>query len=445
MTPREFAISVVQRLQAAGFQALWAGGCVRDQLMGKQPKDYDVATDAEPTQVRNLFGHKKTIPIGAAFGVITVLGPKPAGAIEVATFRRDTQYSDGRHPDAVVFSSPEEDANRRDFTINGMFYDPIKQYVIDYVGGQADLQQQIIRAIGNPLDRIQEDKLRMLRGVRFAATFGFHLERETLQAIQSAAHQLSQISPERIGNELTRMLTDQSRARACQLLVESRLIAQVLPVGWFDPQEWEGSSFEQRLLELQRLSIAEFASAAFVMLRRTLERLTVSGAMKEPPPASEAVASPMLSQPSPKISLGQALAILQDKWRLTNQQTEQIDWIARHWKLLGSADLLPWSKLQRLLIHPTARLGMAVTASILGTTSGLKHCDVCLAWPIEKLDPPWLVDGQALIRLGLRPGPQFKAILQDLRNRQLDGELLTPDQAHAFVRTHYLRNQPRQT
>src|SRR5208337_581044 len=175
---RRFALEVVRRLRAAGFEAYWAGGCVRDELLGRRPKDYDVATSAAPPQIRELFGNRRTLPLGAAFGVITVLGPRPADPayrvpmIEVATFRQDAEYSDGRHPDHVTFSSAREDAARRDFTINGMFFDPVERTVIDFVGGQEYLRQGLIRAIGSPRLRFGEDKLRMLRAVRFAAAFG---------------------------------------------------------------------------------------------------------------------------------------------------------------------------------------------------------------------------------------------------------------------------------
>src|SRR5437870_12922979 len=167
MTEREFAIGVVKRLQEAGFQALWAGGCVRDELLGLVPKDYDVATDARPEEVRRLF--PRTVAVGMSFGVIEVLGPRTAKGplqVEVATFRSDVSYSDGRHPDAVVFSSAREDALRRDFTINGMFFDPLDQQIVDYVDGRDDLQKRVLRAIGAPAERFQEDKLRLLRAVR---------------------------------------------------------------------------------------------------------------------------------------------------------------------------------------------------------------------------------------------------------------------------------------
>src|SRR6185369_6621765 len=191
------AVDVVRCLRGAGHQSLWAGGCVRDQLMEQLPKDYDVATDAVPQQVREVFGKRRTLEIGAAFGVVTVLGPKGAGQIDVATFRRDASYSDGRHPDAVTFSDAEHDAQRRDFTINGLFFDPLAEQVIDYVGGQRDIEQRVIRAIGDPLARIAEDKLRMLRAVRFAARFDFAIDSDTLAAIRQQARELVIVSAER--------------------------------------------------------------------------------------------------------------------------------------------------------------------------------------------------------------------------------------------------------
>src|SRR3954462_13574945 len=211
---RAFALEIAQKLRSGGFEALWAGGCVRDELLGLTPKDYDVATSATPEQIRDLFGHRRTLPIGAAFGVITVLGPRTAGQIEVATFRTDAAYSDGRHPDSVSFTTAEHDAQRRDFTINGLFYDPIANQVVDYVGGQQDLQQRTIRAIGEPRSRIGEDKLRMLRAVRFAATFNFEIDPPTFVAIQQLAAEINTVSAERIGMEIRRMLLDSNRATA---------------------------------------------------------------------------------------------------------------------------------------------------------------------------------------------------------------------------------------
>ncbi|MGH7200793.1 MAG: CCA tRNA nucleotidyltransferase, partial [Planctomycetaceae bacterium] len=200
----EFALEVVRRLREAGHQALWAGGCVRDLLLGREPQDYDVATDAVPETVRDLFGRRRTLAVGASFGVIIVRGPQ--SEVEVATFRTDLGYSDGRRPDAVAFSTPQEDAQRRDFTINGMFYDPIAERIIDYVGGEEDLKRRIIRAIGRPEDRMAEDKLRMLRAVRFAARFDFAIDPATLTAIQQQARELVIVSAERIAAEMRHIL-----------------------------------------------------------------------------------------------------------------------------------------------------------------------------------------------------------------------------------------------
>ncbi len=197
-------MDVVRRLRKAGYLAYWAGGCVRDQLLGREPKDYDVATDAKPDEIRTLFGRGRTLALGASFGVITVIGPPGAGQIEVATFRDDVGYSDGRHPDHVHFSTAEMDASRRDFTINGLFFDPIGQEVIDYVGGREDLRLRRIRAIGDPVKRFTEDKLRMLRAVRFSAGFDFELDPATWGAICRMSAQITVVSWERISAEIAR-------------------------------------------------------------------------------------------------------------------------------------------------------------------------------------------------------------------------------------------------
>ena len=219
MTPpgessREFATDVVRQLRAAGYVALWAGGCVRDLLLGRGAEDYDVATSATPEQVRTLFGKRRTLAVGESFGVIIVLPPsKTAEPVEVATFRTEGVYLDGRRPTEVAFSTPEEDAQRRDFTINGMFYDPIEQRVLDYVGGEADLHRKVLRAIGDPHARMTEDKLRMLRAVRFAATLEFELDPTTRAAVQLMAPEMRVVSAERIAQELHKVLAHRTRVR----------------------------------------------------------------------------------------------------------------------------------------------------------------------------------------------------------------------------------------
>ena len=228
---RQFALSVVTRLRDAGFHALWAGGCVRDALLGKTPKDYDVASSATPEQVIQLFSPARTVAVGASFGVVMVLGSdKQAGQVEVATFRSDGQYLDGRRPHSVRFCDAEEDALRRDFTINGMFYDPVERQLIDYVGGQKDLEAGIIRAIGDPLARFTEDKLRMLRAIRFAATFHFELDPKTKHCIQQLQAQVNQVSVERISQELKRMFSHPLRANALRLLNDTGLLQAIFPV-----------------------------------------------------------------------------------------------------------------------------------------------------------------------------------------------------------------------
>src|SRR5262245_4781847 len=207
MTEREFAVEVVQRLQGAGHQALWAGGCVRDELLGLTPQDYDVATDARPEQVRALF--RRTIAVGVSFGVVEVLGPRVDGQflkVQVATFRTDGEYVDGRRPGAVQFSSARDDALRRDFTINGMFFDPVKKELIDYVGGQADLNAKVLRAIGESAQRFGEDKLRLLRAVRIATRFELTIEPATRSAMEQLADTITVVSAERIAEELRQLL-----------------------------------------------------------------------------------------------------------------------------------------------------------------------------------------------------------------------------------------------
>ena len=216
---REDALAVLTRLRQAGHIAYFAGGCVRDELLGLTPKDYDIATDAPPDRVRQLFSN--TQAVGAAFGVILVRHKK--SVVEVATFRTDGKYLDGRHPEAVTFTTAEEDAKRRDFTINGLFLDPVENRVIDYVGGQQDLKNKILRAIGNPNHRFEEDHLRLLRAVRFAARFQLEIEETTARAIAAHADHLKRISPERIGEELRLMLTATTRDRAWQMLHRFRL------------------------------------------------------------------------------------------------------------------------------------------------------------------------------------------------------------------------------
>jgi len=356
MSPREFAIEVVKTLQAAGHHALWAGGCVRDQLLDRTPKDYDVATSALPDVVREVFGKRRTLPIGASFGVITVLGPKGVDPIEVATFRRDGGYSDGRRPDEVEYTDAREDAIRRDFTINGMFFDPIKQEVIDYVGGKDDLAAKMIRAIGDPHARIEEDKLRMLRGIRFASTFEFDLEPETLAAIQTHAAEIGAVSHERIGAEMRRMLASPNRAIAVRLLRESKLLVEILPSAellFESDEKWNATC--QALASLTR---KEFESAAAVLLDPIVHARGVDEIV--------------------------------ERWKLSNDEKKSIQWICKHRETLEIADTLAWSKVQPLLLNNEVERTLLASDAIHGgneSLPGVAFCRERLGWDRERLNP----------------------------------------------------------
>jgi poly(A) polymerase len=240
---RKFAMEVVRLLRQAGYEAYWAGGCVRDLLLGLEPKDYDVATSATPEQVQQVFRNRKTAAVGASFGVVVVLGPRRSGQVEVATFRSEGAYLDGRRPSHVQFTSAREDVQRRDFTINGLLYDPLTEQAIDFVGGLHDLQQRVIRAIGDPRQRFEEDKLRMLRAVRFAARFEFQLDPGTRDAIAAMAPQIRVVSAERIAQEMRWMLVDRNRRRAVEMCRELGLLGvlapQLAPYARPDDPRWQ--------------------------------------------------------------------------------------------------------------------------------------------------------------------------------------------------------------
>lgn len=401
---REFALEVAQKLRGAGFESLWAGGCVRDELLGLAPKDYDVATSATPDQIRDLFGHRRTLPIGAAFGVVTVLGPRAAGQIEVATFRTDATYSDGRHPDAVHFTTAEHDAQRRDFTINGLFFDPIAKQVIDYVNGQQDLERKLIRAIGDPRLRIGEDKLRMLRAVRFAATFNFKIDADTLGAIQQMAAEITTVSPERIGMEIRRMLLHPHRTLALALLRETDLLPHVLP------------------------EVASLPQGDYLEIDRVLDALhepTIATILAALLPNSVAVRAQLLSR----------------RLRYTNKEGDRAEWLVQNLPTIANAANEKWPRIQRLLIHDGAAELLVLHQAIAGhTDSALEFCRERLAWAPEKFDPPPLLDGSDLIRHGLTPSPEFSALLEKVREAQLEGEIHSRDDALALV--DRLRTEP---
>jgi poly(A) polymerase len=399
---RRFAVEVVERLRAAGFEAYFAGGCVRDELLGRTPADYDVATAAEPPQIRELFGRRRTLAIGAAFGVITVIGPKSAGNVEVATFRKDAPYSDGRHPDYVTFSSAEEDARRRDFTINGLFFDPLGRRVLDYVGGQEDLRRGVVRAIGDPRQRFAEDKLRMLRAVRFTAAFGFTLDQSTRAAVAEMAGQITVVSAERIAAEMRRMLVGPRRPTAVRLLIDTGLAVPVLPE-ILPHDEPAGQRLEENLAVLERLDAPGFPLALAALLRGLAAR----------------------GGPAPG-----GVEMVARRWRLSNKETDRAAWILEHADRIEEAPDLPWSVLQPILvdvgIDDLLRLAEATSPR---AAEAAAFCRAALARPREQLDPPPLLTGEDLLAHGVAPGPCYRRLLRAARDAQLDGRIATRQEA----------------
>jgi poly(A) polymerase len=403
---RRFALRVVRKLRAAGHEALWAGGCVRDQLLNLPAKDYDVATSARPEHVRKLFSH--TVLVGESFGVVRVIG-RGGLAVEVATFREDAEYADGRHPTAVVFSTAQADARRRDFTINGIFYDPLIGAYHDYVGGQEDLQRGIIRAIGDPERRFAEDKLRLLRAIRFAARFDYEIEPATAEAVRSLGPQLSVVSAERILAEMRIMLTPATRCRAVSLLVDYGLFGVVLP-------------------EL----VTTFANEP-----ARQRSMTVLGSWAREISLSLAIAG-LLSAQDDVTAAASADAILR-RLKSANDERERAVWLVSHRRDFDGAKSRPLSVLKRRLAHPwrdeLLNYHEAIVRAESGSTADNDFCrELCSRLGSDEINPPPLLTGDDLIAMGLAPGPQFRDLLESVRDAQLDGLIGTKPEALELVR-----------
>ena len=399
---REFAVEIVRRLRARGHVALWAGGCVRDQLLGHTPKDYDVATSARPEEVREIFGMRRTVAVGAAFGVISVLGPKPAGQLDVVTFRQDKNYLDGRHPEAVEFSTPEADAQRRDFTINGLFYDPIDEKVIDFVGGRDDMERRVVRAIGDPVERFNEDKLRLIRAVRFASRFDFSLDPSTRLAIEALAPEVNQVSAERIAAEIRLMLLDKSRRAAVELLGEVGLLEAILP----------------------ELSAAR-ESGSLAATYKVLDRL-------EQPIFSLALAALLHDTVSPPISYE-----ICRRWKLSNRDSQQTRWLVEHRDALVAARQMAWPRLQRLLIsdgiEELLQLHEAIAMAAGSDFDAVNYCRELLKMAPDELNPPPLLTGDDLVAHGVPRGKEYQSLLEAARDAQLNKTISTRAEALALV------------
>ncbi len=423
---RDFALEVVLRLRRAGFQALWAGGCVRDLLLGLVPVDYDVATDATPEQVM-LSLPFRAITVGISFGVVRIRHPRMHGIeVEVATFRSDSAYVDGRRPAAVVFSSPELDAARRDFTINGMFMDPESSQVIDYVGGLDDLRNQVLRAIGDPAERFREDKLRLLRAIRFAARFNLEIEPNTLQSLRAMTGEVVVVAPERIAQELRRMLVHENRAQAMNMALEVGLIAAILPPlvdmrGLYQGKsvQPEGDLWDHTMLVLRLLPVKPSFTLAFAALVHDVGK-----------PFTRANHHGRTSFHSHD-QVGSRIADrLCRNLRLSNVERERITWLVAFHQYLGEAKKLREAKLKRVLAQPGIDELLALhRADALASTGDTEHVDYCAYYlenqPAGPINPPPLLTGHDLVRHGLQPGAHFAVILETIREAQLEGRVLS--------------------
>jgi poly(A) polymerase len=443
------ALRVVERLRSSGHEAYFAGGCVRDLLLGRAPKDFDVATSATPDVVLAMFD--RAFGVGAHFGVVLVQDADTGVVTEVATFRSEGVYSDGRHPDAVRYTtSPEEDVKRRDFTVNGLLLDPIqiigsldkplalRSAVLDFVGGLRDLESGILRAIGHPEARFEEDHLRMLRGVRFASRFDFKLEQGTRRAMRSLAGKIAAVSRERVRDELTRMLTEGRARRAFELLDETTLLHQVLPEvarmkGVEQPPEYhpEGDVWVHTLGLLAQLEAGCPMTLAWgAMLhdvgkpptfRRAPDRIRFDG----------------------HVDVGVAIAAeICRRFRFSNEETRQIlDLVENHMRF-ADAERMKSSTLKRFFRLPAFEQHLALhRMDCLAGSGNLDHWHFVrerwLAMPEETVRPQPLITGRELIAAGYLPGPSFKQILHAVEDAQLEGTIATPEEALHLIKSKF--------
>ena len=452
---KDFAISILRTLHDQGYQAYLVGGCVRDLLLGREPGDYDIATDATPEQVMRIF--PQTYAVGAQFGVVLVPmaedssvtsvvdqadvnhGRHRGKTVEVATFRSDIGYSDGRHPDQVRFSKdPRQDVQRRDFTINGLLLDPLKNEVLDFVGGRKDLDAGIIRAIGEPELRFAEDKLRILRAVRFAARFGYSIEPQTSAAIQKLAPQIHQVSRERVRDELTKMLTEGQARRAFLLLDETGLLHELLPEieamkGVEQPPQFhpEGDVFVHTLLLLEKLPHPCPATLGWGALLHDVGK----------PPTFRVAPDRIRFDGHVDVGVKMAEEICR-RLRFSNHDTDQILALVKnhmrfaHAMQMSEATFKKFVRMPRFEEH--LELHRIDCESSHGDLTTYRFTREKIAsMPPEAVRPRPLVSGDDLIDAGYVPGPKFKEILGAVEDRQLEGMLHSGDEAMEFVRKEF--------
>jgi len=443
MQARELANSICDALQGAGFEAFLVGGCVRDILLKREPADYDVATSATPDEVLRLF--PDGIAVGKEFGVMVV--PRNGIKVEVATFRSDIGYTDGRHPDRVVYaSSPKEDVQRRDFTINGLVMRHDTGEVLDYVKGQTDLHAGIIRAIGQPDRRFSEDKLRTLRAVRFAARFGYQIEPQTFTAIRKHAREISQVSAERIRDELSKLLTEGSARSGFELLDQSWLLSIVLPEivamkGIEQPPQYhpEGDVWSHTLFMLEGLETQCSLTLAWGVLLHDVGKPATFRSAKE-------TGDRIRFDGHVEVGMAMARTIL-GRLRFSNDDTEQIlSLVEHHMRFKDVADMRP-ATLKRFVRLPHFEEHLALHR--LDCLSS--HRNLEAYWfvskyiketPPEVVRPARLLSGEDILGLGYAPGPVVGRILRAVEEGQLNGELASKDDAISFVKSRFGEKKP---
>jgi poly(A) polymerase len=435
MTARELANSICEMLQSKGYQALLVGGCVRDVLLGREPADYDVTTEATPEQVMALF--PEGIGVGAQFGVVLV--PRDGMKVEVATFRSDVGYSDGRHPDRVVYSrTPEEDVQRRDFTINGLLMRHDSGEILDFVGGQADLKAGVIRAIGEPDRRFAEDKLRMLRGVRFAARFGFEIEHKTFVSIRRHAGAVTDVSAERIREELTKLLTEGAARAGFELLEKSWLLSIVLPEiaamkGVQQPPQFhpEGDVWTHTLLMIDGLPAGASATLAWGVLLHDVGK---------PPTFKPASQTGDRIRFDHHVDVGVKMAeSICRRYRFSNEETEQIVALVNNHMRFMDVERMKASTLKRFVRLPHFEEHMQLhRLDCLSSHRDLRSYEQVQRFlaetPDEEVRPQRVLTGNDLTEMGYSPGPLFREILTAVEDAQLEGQISTKQEAEEFVR-----------